>query len=149
MDSVVKFSAVRTVYGCACCPCTPCFRPADHQRVVYRCRSADYVQWYWHNAIEFGRWWRSAVKTIYLNAVKGTQYTVLYCTVNWNRHMYKGLFYNWIFFRFTVKVLRNNVFLLAWCSGPLYTPVIYSKILQIRETGFTSRAPPPLKNRRF
>jgi hypothetical protein len=42
------------------------------------------------------------------------------------------------FFLFTVKVkvLRNSVFFLACCSGR----AVYSKIRQIRETGFTLRA---------
>jgi hypothetical protein len=27
-------------------------RTADHHRIVYRCRSADYVQRYWHHSID-------------------------------------------------------------------------------------------------
>jgi hypothetical protein len=42
---------------------TPKDRSADnHQRVAYRCRSADYVQRCWHQNI--GQWWLSAVKSL-------------------------------------------------------------------------------------
>jgi hypothetical protein len=52
IDSMVKFSAVDSS---ACCPCTPRVSLVDHQRVAYRCRSADCHQRYWHHAIELGR----------------------------------------------------------------------------------------------
>jgi hypothetical protein len=46
-------------------PMHPCgVSSADHQRAACRCGSADYVQRFWHHAVEIGRWWRSAVKSL-------------------------------------------------------------------------------------
>jgi hypothetical protein len=40
--------------------------PADHHTVVYRCRSANYVQWFWHPAIDI----QAAVAFCPIEAVK-------------------------------------------------------------------------------
>jgi hypothetical protein len=63
-------AVAQQVFRCSQLPMLPMHAwggSADHQRVAFRCRSADYVPQFWLHAIELGRRWRSAVKSLIIH----------------------------------------------------------------------------------